>query len=634
MSPCRTHASRRFWTAATLGFPILILPLFCSFLLLLCQREVVAAPSVDQYTRQASQLMSNFEWKQAVALLETGLQRYPNEPALLLGLGSVLTRLGLAAQGEALLQKALILQPENPEVLRNAAQAQLRQGKVAAAITLFRESLRHRFNDETSHHRLAFSLLLQGEERQALEHARMAVRANPLDASHRLLYALLLDIRQQGAESYRQLKVARRLAPRDASLLFQLSQNRKSRGQLGQALEYLQQAVDLDPENPLYHTEISRLYERIGAQETAAREAEVASSLHSAFQAYLKALNLSMKQGQEEAALYLAPVIRKHPEFITGAMLLADLYRKLGRKKDALRLYLSVLERDPYQIQAREQSAWIQVQQGSLDSALGLLRGSQQESPNQALIEGYRELIRENWTGALQRFQRVEWLHPLDPRLLQLISFCFNSQGEREEALRYLEKAARLEPGNSDIRRQAREIRLERANELVAEEKWGAALKAFTELIEKEDPRAEYLLNTGYCRQQLGDLSPAIDAYRSGLQLAPRATWARINLASSLYQVSAYPEAAAEWEKLLDMDETPEAYFPLGLCYSRLNRIQEAEQVFQKALNLGQETPVLLYNLGIVRLRLKKLDAAWYLIHRAAKAGYGPARRLLRQAER
>lgn len=437
----------------------------------------------------------------------------------------------------------------------------------------------------------------------------------------------MLEVGEQEAASYRHLKVASRLAPRDAGLLFQLSQNRKTAGQLGQALEYLQLAVDLDPENPLYHVEVARLYERVGGHEIAAQESRLADSLHSAFQAYLKALNLAAKRNHEEAARYLAPVLEKHPEFITGT-LLADLYRKLGRKEDALSLYLRVLEQDSHHAEAREQGAWIRAQQGFLDSALSLLRRGQRESPNQALIEGYRELLRENWTRAVERFRKAELLHPLDPRLLQLISFCLNAQGKREEALRYLEKAQRFEPGNRDIRRQVREIKLGSANRLLEDKKWALALKAFAELLEAEGPKGEYFLSAAYCRQQLGDLRGAIDDYRSGLGLDPDAIWARINLASSLYLTAAYQEAVIEWEKVLAVRKTSEACFQLGLCYSQLNRSQEAEQILQKALDLGEKTPELLYNLGIVRLHLKKFDNARSLIRRAARGGYEPARRL------
>ena len=88
MSNPKVRTSQSFRTAATLSCT-----LFFLLLLPFCHREL-AAQLIEEYTRQASQLMRNYQWKQAVVLLEAGLQSYPEEPALLLGLGSALTRLG------------------------------------------------------------------------------------------------------------------------------------------------------------------------------------------------------------------------------------------------------------------------------------------------------------------------------------------------------------------------------------------------------------------------------------------------------------------------------------------------------------------------------------------------------------
>ncbi len=604
--------------------------LYFSISLLLCGSEAFAE-TVEEYTQQASQLMRNYQWREAATLLGKGLQRHPDEPALLVGLASILTRLGHAAKGEQLLQRALIREPENPDFLRGAAQAHLHQGKLSTAIALFREALQHGSDDERLHHQLAFSLFLRGDEKGALEQSRLAIQENPIHPSYRRLYALLLDTQDRSEESYRQLRVAYRLAPRDASLLFELSENRRLAGNLAQAVEYLDLAIKLDPENPVYHREISSLYRHIGENEIGTREAEIADSLRRAFQVYLKALKLAVKEAHEEAAHYLAPVVQKHPEFVTGTVLLADLYQKSGQQERALELYLQVLNRDSYQVQAREQSAWIKAQQGSLDFALKLLRESRWESANQVLIEGYREVVRENWEEALDRFRKAERLHPLDPRLLQLIAFCLNAQGKKEEALRYLGKAERIDSGNQEIRRQATEIKLEEARQLVREKRWQRALQAFTKLIREEGAEAEYLFNRGYCLQQLGDLKRAVGDYRAGLRFNPNATWARINLASSLYLAADYQGSAAEWERVLRKDNTPKTYFHLGLSYSQPARIQETEQVLQKAWNLGYQTPELLYNLGIVKLRRKKVDTAWYLIGRSAAAGHEPARLLLQE---
>ena len=353
-----------------------------------------------------------------------------------------------------------------------------------------------------AHHRLAFSLLAQGQEELALEHSRHAVELNPLDPRFRRLYAFLLDTQGEEETANEQLKLAYRLAPRDSKLLFELSQRRLLAGHLFQALEYLELATEVDPENPLYHGRLSDLYEQLDQTERAGEEAKRESYLRQAFEQYITAMSLAVNGKKVEAIGNLEPVVQAHPEFVTGMMLLADLYQKLGQQSRALDLYLKILEQDPFQAFAREEGAWIQVQQGLLDSALQLLEESGVPTPSYTLIAAYQRMSQEDWAGALQYLRQVEAQNPLNPALLQLISYCLNAQGEREEALRHLDKAEALRPRDHEIKLQMREIKFEDALHLLSERKWSAALEILQELM-KEDVQADYLLRIAYCHQQL-----------------------------------------------------------------------------------------------------------------------------------
>ncbi len=598
------------------------------FLILTFSLGVALGQSVGEFTQQASQLVLQHEWEKAISLLKAGLDQHAGQPELLLQLGSLLVRSGRFGEGETLLQEALEQQPGNSEALRNAGEAQLKQGRFSSAVALFRESLSHSSDNLEAHHRLAFSLLAQGQEELALEHARHAVELNPLDPRFRRLYAFLLDTQGEEETAYEQLKFAYRLAPRDSKLLFELSERRRLAGHLFQALEYLELATETDPENPLYHEKLSHLYEQLGQTERAREETKRENDLRQAFEKYITATSLAFKGKRAEAIGILEPVVQAHPEFVTGMMLLADLYQKLGQQSRAFDLYVKILEQDPFQASAREEGAWIQVQRGLLDSALQLLKESGVQTPNYILIAAYQRMIQEDWAGALQYFRQVETRNPLHPDLLQLISYCLNALGEKEEALRHLDKAEALRPGDPEIKLQKREIKFEDALDLLSQKKWRAALEILQELM-KEDVQTDYLLRMAYCHQQLGDLRQAAQGYRAGLEAEPTATWARINFASTLYRLGEYQESASQWERILPESKTPDTYYRLGLSYSHLGRFPEAEYAFDKAVQLGDQRPEVLYNLGLSRLRSKKLDEARDLIRRAAVGGYPPAREFL-----
>ena len=176
-----------------------------------------------------------------------------------------------------------------------------------------------------------------------------------------------------------------------------------------------------------------------------------AERLRRAFEDYAHALLLRRRGFISEAVSNLKQAVRLNPEFVTGKMLLANLLQQLGHKQESLELYLQILDQDPSQALAREQGDWIRVQDGLLDSALDLLKGTQITSPNQALVEGYRSVVREDWEGALQHFRLAEVDNPLTPSLLKLVSLCLQELGRTEEALAYPEKVQRLKPRDPTI---------------------------------------------------------------------------------------------------------------------------------------------------------------------------------------
>lgn len=409
------------------------------------------AQTNDEFSRQALELVRRYQWEEAAQLLGNGLLSYPDSASLLLQLGALKTQMERAVEGEILLRKALSLHSANSEVWYHIGEAQLRQGQAAAALGSFRKALQLDPENPRYHYRLAYALFAQGKEQAALGSAQEATRLKPDDSGIRQLYAILLHRAGKKSESSPQLRKAHTLAPEDARLLFQLSEERRLRKQWSQALEYLELAAEADPENPLYYERLGAVYKQLGERDSAREHRQRAERLRRAFEDYAHALLLRRRGFISEAVSNLKQAVRLNPEFVTGKMLLANLLQQLGHKQESLELYLQILDQDPSQALAREQGAWIRVQDGLLDSALDLLKGTQVTSPNQALVQGYRSVVREDWEGALQHFRLAEVDNPLTPSLLKLVSLCLQELGRTEEALAYPEKVQRLKPRDPTI---------------------------------------------------------------------------------------------------------------------------------------------------------------------------------------
>lgn len=597
------------------------------------------AQTVPEYEQQAEQLRRYHQVEEAIELLQAGLERHAGEPRLLLPLSLLLVESGRANEAEEHLQRVLSLQPLDPEAHRSLGEAYLRQGRLPGAIRHFQQSIRLRDGDERVHYRLAFLYLIQERLDLAVEHTRRAIEIDPGEPRFRLLYSMLLGIQGRENDSYEQLRIARRLAPADASILFRLSEKERAAGRTSTALESLKLASGADPENPLYHSELAQLYSQLGQEREAAESAVKARQLYQAFEDYIEALSL-VGQGRTLQALpLLEPAVQRHPEFISGRLLLADAYQRLERPQPALRLYLQTLERDPSNTKAMQEATWILAGRSDFGSALRILSEVPQAHLDQSLIEAYWKQDQQQPQAALERFRRVESRNPLNPGLLQWISYCLYTQGRKEEALRVLKKVAGLRPEDAGVQRRIGEIELEGRRQAafrhMEAKNWEAARAAFSELAggsEPGDRRASYQLHLAYCHQQLGQLRQAARTYTSGLQSHPGAHWARLNLASTLYRLSRFREAVEQWERLPGPSKTAPIYFQLGVCYLHLDRYDRAEAAFRQSLEKGNRSPQMFYNLGTTLLRRFKTAEGWALIRRSAAANYPPALALLRRA--
>ncbi len=590
--------------------------------------SVVWAQSIDEFQRHTSTLIEEGRLLEALQLLEKGLREFPNSPELLLEQGSLLLRLGRVGAGAEALEKALLASPEDPRILSKTAESRLRQGRFDQALDLFRQA-RSKGAGGEAEHQLAFTHFAKGSDIEALAAARRSVEGDPLEPRYRRFLAFLLDLSGRHDEAYRQLLAAYRLDPDDASTLHRLSSNQwRRRKNLGQALEFAELAQESDPENPLYQRHLAALYESAGEPELAELWRQRAAELERAFLIYSRALRLKQQGRLQEASLSLEEVTSKHPEFVSGLTLLAQIYQQRGMQQEALEAYLALLDRRPDAHLPREEGAWIHFQQGSLDLALELLQRGGENDLQRGLLLGYQLMLKKRWSEALQVFSRLQERSPLSIDLIQLMSFCLSELGRPREAYQLLAKAERLQPGDEQLDRYRQRLRFEEALRLEQARDWLGAAQILGELALQDTGNADLWFHLAYSQQQRGELAEAIGHYRRGLRLAPDQQWARQNLASCLYRSQRYAEAARQWERVAATQASSEALFQLGLCYSHLGRDLEAEAVFEKAVAI-EPTPERLYNLGIARLRLLKVEDAWKLLREAAKRGYPPAAQLV-----
>ncbi len=557
------------------------------------------AQSINEYRQQVASLMVDFRWEEALQVARTGLEQFPTDPDLLVAAGALSMKLGKTSESARLVGRALEQPQVNPTLLRILADLKLAGGDSGAAVALYEKALEAGNDQAFLRHQLARALFKRGREEEALENSARAVELDGHDPRYRRLYALLLDRSGRPDRAVQELKLARALAPEDARILLRLSDKERHLGHPGRAIEFLEMAHDADPENPLYPSLLAELYQELGVASEAENYRQTAARLESAFEFYMKALELVSEGRPSEAVPLLEKATAETPEFATGTLFLAHLYRKIGEPEKALELYNQILEHNPSSSRATQELAWLYVTRGDLDSAVSLLESSTQRQDNLHLLEGYRKQLAEDWDGAISEFMKVEPAYPLDTGVLLQLSFCLSSVGRAEDALRYLEKAYKVSPGDTEIENAARQVRFEHAIRMENQGRWADALPLLERLCLEEE-KTEYLLHKAYVEQKLGRFKEAVEDYRSGLRLDPDASWARINLTVCLDALFLYHEATEQWQYLVAQDPQPKH----------------------------------IYGLGLSLVRYWKLKEGWSLVKQAAAAGHQPAERLLERKRR
>ena len=95
----------------------------------------------------------------------------------------------------------------------------------------------------------------------------------------------------------------------------------------------------------------------------------------------------------------------------------------------------------------------------------------------------------------------------------------------------------------------------------------------------------------------------AIPLLESGVAIAPQRADLHAALGESYLRSDRMGKAVEEFNKVIAIAPSAQAYALLGLSYQRLGRFEEAKQNFQQGLKLDPHNPGCLFNLGLIAER-------------------------------
>lgn len=390
----------------------------------------------------------------AIAGYQGVLARQPNHAGALTNLAAALRQAGQPEQALALLQRALMLNEQEPQIWFNYAnllharqqhdsaehgyrraleldprlyQAHFNLGRllheldrVEEAESHYRQALKLQPNFARAHANLGNLLRRRGQVQAAVESHRKAIRLAPREAGNYVnLGNALLDLEDHAgaAEAYRR---ALKLAPGLASAALALARLEIAKGELAQAEAVLRRTLEAQPRDPELLRALAGLCQRGKRPDEAAALYRRALALDPKHAETCNNLGIALaEQGRvDEALRYFERALELDPEYADADANLGTLYRTLKRPPEAINQFRKALARQPDHAMARAGLAFVLLDTGQFGEALAILEPLVREQP--AFYDGQ-----------------------------MVLAYAFNQQARTEEALAALRRAQALQPDST-----------------------------------------------------------------------------------------------------------------------------------------------------------------------------------------
>ena len=214
-----------------------------------------------------------------------------------------------------------------------------------------------------------------------------------------------------------------------------------------------------------------------------------------------------------------------------------------------------------------------------------------------------------NYSAALALFWEAAGLAPHDPDVQNRLGEALERLGALDAAIDAYRRALSERPA---FRKAANNLILT----LVKAGKGPEAVERARALVaaSPDDPNSHFTLGLAQSEQ---DVAEAIKTFRRALELAPRHTLARYNLALVLKRADRWSEAIAELMRALAIEPRAEAHYTLGVIYWQQGELDRAAAALNAAIAAQPDYVDAHYALGAVLLARRDWTPAAASLRRA-----------------
>ena len=327
--------------------------------------------------------------------------------------------------GKECYQRALQLDPEDPQAHSGLGRALAALGDLPAARAELEAALRQVDTDPVLHYEYGSLLRRIGDSQGALSAVQRAVQLDSKDHRFRSRLGALLVERREYEKAETELRQARLGSDRYGETWFNLARALAGQGKLGEAIDTMRRAVELEPVNPEY--------------------------------LYFQGLIYEQGQQVQDAVESFQKSIVKNPRNADAWEHLGQNLNVQNRFLEAVTAFKKAAEVDPSRARLWAQIADSQQQAGNLDGAIASYQKSLAQDPNQPGVWSRLGIAFKDrgCTGcknrAIEALKRAESVDPKDWVAHHELGYLYKDDGRRAEAIAQFRKYLNLRPDAGDV---------------------------------------------------------------------------------------------------------------------------------------------------------------------------------------
>lgn len=199
--------------------------------------------------------------------------------------------------------------------------------------------------------------------------------------------------------------------------------------------------------------------------------------------------------------------------------------------------------------------------------------------------QAYNYLDADEAEQAIELAYRAADIAPGDPQVLSLFGYCYLRLDRYGAAEAAAEAALMTEPANEKARRLKVIILLKKAEMMMAEKDYSAAIRLFEEVRAVDPDNFDALIGMGRAHAEAGKRDEAFAVFRKAADLRPSSPVPHLAM-GELYQ-QAFEDASAEhaFLKALQLEPRFESpYFRLMELYERNGRLDDLMLMYERVL--------------------------------------------------